>query len=41
MSQDEFTKLLNYIVTRFDELEKRMDQTMSKEDADRIYNLFG
>ncbi len=34
MAQDEFTKLFNHMNKRFDQLEKRLDDTASKDQFD-------
>ena len=36
MAQDEFTKLFNHMNKRFDEIEKRLDNTATKDQLDNL-----
>ena len=38
MSEDQFTKLFNYMEKRFDAIDKRFELTASQESLDRLTN---
>ena len=38
MSDDQFTKLFKYVEKRFDKIDKRLDQTATKEDVEHLQN---
>lgn len=38
MSQDEFTKLFNYMENKFSVIEKRLDETATKKQLDDLTN---
>lgn len=38
MSQDEFTKLFNYVTTRFDAIDKTLENMVTKEEHNHLVN---
>lgn len=39
MSDDQFTRLFNYVSERFDKVDKNLEEKASKEDMGRVYDL--
>lgn len=39
MSQDEFTKLFQYITERFDKVDKALEEKSDKSDMKKVYKL--
>ena len=39
MKDDQFTKLFRYMEKRFDEIDKRLDTMVTKDDISKVYDI--